>query len=133
MFLWQLLFAILVALLVAPLIAIGFRRTGSAMMFAVFFAIVLLAAWAGGLWVVPFGPAVGGVYILPVVLTGLLVGLLFAAAAPPVPPARSRREAVREVEEEVAAEETLNVFFWMILALLIAIVIAGYLSPRPGF
>jgi hypothetical protein len=66
-----------------------------------FLLIILLASWAGGIWISPFGPILWGATWLPFLLSGLIVALVFAAAASPereestielVDPERRRQE-----------------------------------------
>ncbi|HEU4522490.1 MAG TPA: hypothetical protein VFT12_10830, partial [Thermoanaerobaculia bacterium] len=48
------------------------------------FSVLLIAIWAGGLWMRPFGPMAFGVPWLPFLVIGLSVVLLIATAAPPL-------------------------------------------------
>lgn len=120
------LFALLVATLLTALFAGAFRRTGPWGTVLWFFVVVLLAAWAGGVWARPAGPAMVGVYWLPFVTVGLLVALLLAAAAAPRPPRTPQEAAERipESDEAAAAAVALSWFFWiLVLALGVPILI----------
>ena len=61
MFLVDLLFALVVALVLTAIFAAVFRTTGPWNVWWIFALVVFLAAWAGGLWL-PFGPPLFGVY-----------------------------------------------------------------------
>lgn len=105
MFLIDLLFAFVIALvaaaILAPLIAGGTRSAAAggvearaafwpAFMFV--FLIVLAVTWAGGIWTAPFGPPLWGSYWLPFLIVGFVVALLIAAM---IPRKRRRRRGRR--------------------------------------
>lgn len=97
------------------------------------FFILLLAIWAGSLWV-PVGPVAWGVAWVPLFFIGLFLIFLFAAA---VPPARWRRpRRVAGTTEEAAVESAglaFGLFFWLMMVLLIVALFAGYAHPPyPG-
>jgi len=134
MFLIDLLFAFVIALLLAGLIAGigGWRHPNhpEAAPAVIFLFVVLLAViWAGGVWSAPYGPAMWGAYVLPFVFIGLVTALIILALAPStevmrrdvVPPAEPATET------EVAAASALGVFglfFWLLLiGALIAIIL----------
>jgi sugar phosphate permease len=58
MFVWDLIFALAVGLVFAAIFSLVFGRTGPWASFFVFFIIIALAAWAGGVWFKPVGPPV---------------------------------------------------------------------------
>jgi hypothetical protein len=122
MFLMDLLFALVIGVLFTVLFAVLFRARGPWASLLVFFFIVFLAAWTGGLWLDPFGPPLFGVYWLPFLLIGLFFALLLAAATPPVP--RTRTEAVVEAKASALA---FNVFFWVLIVGLIVAVLVAYI------
>jgi hypothetical protein len=104
------------------------RRTG----FVWFFLFVLMATWAGGVWIRPFGPAWGDIRWLQFLVVGLLVVLMFALIAPLKPPG-GRRDTLDQLEEIARQKEfanvtyiTLGIVFWVILAILLIAVIARY-------
>jgi len=125
MFLWHLIFAIVVALLISVIFGLGFRRTGVWPGIFIFFLIIFLFSWAGGVWLAPFGPTLAEVYWLPFLFVGILIALFLAAA---VPPERSRRRSIEVPEQEVAEGETmLGVFFWFLIVLLIIAIAVFYI------
>lgn len=104
------------------------RRTG----FVWFFLFVLMATWAGGVWIRPFGPAWGDIRWLQFLVVGLLVVLMFALFAPLKPP-RGRHETLDQLEEIAQQKEltkvayiTLSIVFWVILVILIVAIIVRY-------
>jgi len=125
MFFVDLVFAFLAALLLSLLFTAGFRRPADWANFLIFFVVVFLAAWAGGVWLTPFGPAVWGVYWLPFLLVALVIALILAALVPNRPP-RSRRQAELQAEEAAEAETALSVFFWILMVVLLIGIIVHY-------
>lgn len=150
MFLVDLLFAFFVALLLSllfvPFIGRGsYRRSrgqvrteqsanGQAAVAAIlfFFLILFFATWAGGIWVVPIGPAAWGSYWIPFILVGIVVALLLAAATEPTRRYYVRHGAERhpeaETEERIqdAAAVAFGAAFWILLIGLIVAVALGY-------
>jgi hypothetical protein len=127
MFLAELAFAVFVAAMLTAIFVAGFRRAGPWMSGLWFFLIVLLAAWVGGVWARPVGPAVWGVYWVPFLWIGLLVALLLAAATPGRRP-RSRREPAERAERResaaTAGDTVLSWFFWgLLVGLILALVL----------
>lgn len=130
----DLLAAFLIALLIVGLFmaAFGASRAPWASL-PLFFLVVFLAAWAGGVWVTPFGPPIGGVYWLPFVMVGLLVAVLLAAAATPPrlweSPARaSGRESGAETEP--ASAVAVELLVWVAVALLVVYIGSHYLATQ---
>ena len=136
---FDLLFAFLVALILGTVFTVGFRRYGP-WSNLVFFLIVFLAAWAGGIWFAPAGPFVWRLYWIPFLVIGLIVALLIAATGPS--PSRPSRGSLRQTEETQARETTgarrifnaagetfgaLGVFFWSLLILLALVIVIRYL------
>ena len=83
MFILDFVFAIAIALVLVLLFSLVFQYRGPWNSVLWFFVVVLMATWAGGVWLTPVGPAVGGFYWLPFLVAGLIVSLLLAATAIP--------------------------------------------------
>jgi len=79
----SLLIAILLSVLLVSVVvpADSDRRGPGPTLFL--FVVLLLATWAGGVWLPPLGPAAWGVHWLSFVVVGLFVALLLAATMPP--------------------------------------------------
>ena len=92
---------------------------------AIFYVVIFLATWAGGLWIMPFGLAVAGVQWLPYLLIGLMVALLIAAVMPDRRETYVRDEGTGE-RLQAASEIALGAFFWLLLVVLILAILAGY-------
>jgi Ca2+/Na+ antiporter len=127
-FLVSLVVALVLCVIVALVTRKKVRRTG----FVWFFLFVLMATWAGGVWIQPFGPALSDVRWLQFLVVGLLVVLMFALFAPLKPP-RGRQETIDQLEEIARQKEltqvtyiTLGILFWIVFVILIIAVIARY-------
>jgi len=94
--------------------------------FFLLFIILLLATWAGGLWLAPFGPMLAGVYWLPFVIVGLLIALIMAAIVPPRRRPQTRREALEQADARQAEEAAIGGFFWVAVVLLVVGIIIRY-------
>lgn len=125
----DILFAILFGALLTVVFSLGVGRRGPWANAWAFFLIVFLAAWAGGTWVRPFGPSIGGVYWLPFLGAGLLIALLMAAVTPPPKPpgTEARRE---EIKTTLIVE--VELFFWIAVLVLLTIIAARYFLSGPG-
>jgi hypothetical protein len=96
--------------------------------FLVFMAVILLMSWAGGVWLRPIGPAAGGVYWLPFVLTGLLVALLIAAfhytkEVREAPLSHATQD--RKVHDVKVTTEA-SVLLWVLLVVRVVVIAVSY-------
>lgn len=126
LFLGDLIFALIIAVLLTLVIAVLFGRRGPWASISIFFLVVFLAAWAAGKWIHPVGPAWYGVFWLPFLMFGLVVALLLAAAIPYETPLRERRGESGEGEGVRTERRVFNVFFWLLLLVLLVLIIASY-------
>jgi hypothetical protein len=138
MFLIDLLFAFVIALLLSALLvgAAGWRHprnpdTGAAALFLFFIFLALI--WAGGTWSAPYGPTLWGAYWLPFLMIGLFLGIIILAigtAAMPPDSGRISEGAVPEQTDAEAAAEgaavVFGVFFWILLLGAVAAIIVAY-------
>ena len=134
MILKEFLVSLTVALLVCVVFALvtrsKVRRTG----FGWFLLFVLLATWAVGVWLRPFGPIWGDIRWLQFLIAGLLVLLLFVLVAPFKAP-RGRHETLEQLQEIARQKEvqkvtyvTLGIVFWVVLVILIAAITIRYVA-----
>jgi hypothetical protein len=127
------LLALVVAILLSlTLFSVMKRRgpgPGNGLLF--FFVIFLLFAWAGGIWMLPYGPMIWGTAGFGFLLVPLLLLLVIAALLPSAKP-RTARGLVEQAENERAAEDaaaiTLGAFFWATLILLVALIAVRYVT-----
>ena len=127
-FLISLVVALVLCVIVALVTRKKVRRTG----FVWFFLFVLMATWAGGVWIRPFGPTLSDIHWLQFLVVGLLVVMMFALFAPLKPP-QGRQDTIDQLEEIARQKEltqmtyiTLGIVFWVIFAILIIAIIARY-------
>ena len=124
--------ALLIALLVSVLFGFALRRRIPRKGFFWFFLILLLATWAGGMWIGPFGPSFRGIFWLPFVLVAVVVGAFLAAIAPRRAPTGriETLEMLEEIEQKRKLEKltyiSFGVFFWVALFALITVIIVRY-------
>lgn len=124
--------AAVIAALLTVVFAVALKIKRNRIGFIWFFLIVLMATWAGGVWLKPFGPAVDGVRWLPFLTIGIFFAFLIAFFGPRKPP-HGRRETIDKLEEIAREKEleqitynTLHVFFWIVFIALVGAVIARY-------
>ncbi len=128
MFFLDFLVALVIALVLSLILTgiFGWRRRendafAGSLLFVFF--MFFLFAWAGGVWLTPFGPAMWGGHWAAFLLVPLFIALLLGALIPPTKP-RSRREAAVQAEETAAADTALGAFFWiLIIGLAISILV----------
>jgi heme A synthase len=127
MFFVHFLFAVIVALLLSLIFVKGVRRDDKWPGFILTLVVIFLAAWAGGLWISPFGPTLWDAAILPFMVSGLLALLLVAGLA--MGGRRSTVEFAREEGEErprPGPMTAIGAFFWILLVILFLAVLLGY-------
>lgn len=128
MFFLHLLFALVIALILTAIFGVGTRGWGAGSALLLFFLILFLASWAGGLWIAPYGPPLWGVPWVGFLFMGLLFALLLAAFFPAAePPPRAVPETEEVTPSEAAAIITIDIFLWILLIILVVSIIAGYL------
>ncbi len=131
MFILDLFIAFFIAIILSVFLVsvFGWQRPGRtgfwpAMLFI--FLIIFLASWAGGVWITPMGPTLGGVYWLSFVFVAIIAALFLMALIPP-----RRTSSVKLEEESRSVEETeavLGAFFWLFIIALVVAIIIRYVS-----
>ena len=125
------LFAIIVALTLTALFYFIIRRSGLLGNVFLFFLIVFLGAWAGGLWLRPIGPPINGFYWINYLITGFLLALLLAAIGSP-DSSRERKKVEFEAEENKVIEKRtrepkrFDLLLTSLVLLLIIVILLGY-------
>ena len=120
---------LVIALILTAAFAAGFRRRTPGSGIYWLFLVILLVTWAGGLWITPFGPVFRGARWLPFLVAGLVAILLIATATIP-----ERRESTVELVDPKETESerktafiALGVFFWVLVAVLVASIVVRYI------
>ena len=134
MFWIELLTIVLFAVALASILGWGFGwrhpagGDGVAASIVFLFVILMMAMWAFGAWLPPWGPVVFGASWLTLLVVGLFVGLLLLAAATPARPPRTSRQATAEASEAAAVGAVFGLFFWLLLIGLLIAIIARYIT-----
>jgi hypothetical protein len=107
----------------------GLRRRGPWGSLWSFLLVLFLGIWMVAIWIEPIGPVWYDAAWLDLLVVGLILALLLAAATPYTPNGRKNRSDVIG-EGEVRGEENTSVvavgiFFWLLMFLLLALIIIG--------
>jgi len=124
MFIVDLLYALFIGLSIAWFFSLFFGHRGPWNNFFLFFIVVFLFSWGGGVWITPVGPTFWGVSFLPFLFMAIFITLLLSVATP-----RSARR--RKVSKEKAIEETelqvaFDIFYWILIIVLAVVVFSPY-------
>ena len=126
MILAEFLLSLFVALMLSMVFFVGFARANWKAGLAFYFLILFLATWAGGIWIVPVGPSLGGLFWMPFVAAGLMFALLLTAVLSRAP----RQDPTEDPAAPPAKPEVMaatDAFFWLLVIGLAVVIAAGYL------
>jgi hypothetical protein len=114
----DLLVALFIGLVIVGVASYAFNTKGPWDSFLWFFVVVALFAWAGGVWVTPFGPSWGGIGWLPILFMGILAAVLLTAASP-----KSYHRLIRGKNGRPAFPGknviAVDLFFWILILCLL--------------
>lgn len=123
----EIIAVIIVALFVGSIFYYGFKRTGPWGSLWSFLLVLFLGTLLVSVWLDPVGPIWWGAAWIDLLFFGLIFALLLAAATPP-----SRQEGTytsdvvtNERDGKHAAVVAIGLYFWLMLVLLTAAIIAG--------
>jgi multisubunit Na+/H+ antiporter MnhB subunit len=128
MFIIDLFVALVVGMIIVSIVSRAFGTKGPWGSLLWFFLVVSLFAWAGGVWLVPFGPMFWGIGWLPIIIMGFLVSLILTAASPRTP--RWRKASKEEVTSEAGTRAVVDVIFWVVIICLLIFGL-GHYTPYP--
>ena len=129
MFIIDLFVALVVGMIIVSIVSLAFGTKGPWGSLLWFFLVVSLFAWAGGVWLVPFGPMFWGIGWLPIIIMGFLVALILTAASPRTP--RWRKASQEEVTSAAGTRAAIDVIFWVVIICLLIFGLGHYTSyPR---
>ncbi len=120
--------SVVIATILTAAFALAYRQKGPWVSLPIFFSVVMLATWAGGIWITPVGPKIYGVPWVPFVIVGVIFALLLAIARAEVPPPRTRPEAAEEAYQEVRSFLAFRQTLWLILFLLALVIFRHYVG-----
>jgi membrane associated rhomboid family serine protease len=124
----HLLFALVVSLILTSVFVLILGRKRLWPGYLLFFIVIFLASWAGGVWLHPIGPRLWGAYLFSFLIVGLIFALLLAATRPPT--SRGSTVELVENEQKVKEEEVATIlggFFWIVLIFLAGAILFRYL------
>jgi hypothetical protein len=137
MFWIDLLVALLVGLILTALFSIVIGRTGPWNSLILFFIIIFLGTWAGGLWLRPVGPSLYGYYWITYLIVGILIAVIIAASSPEY--SRRKRKTIKlktaeelQNEEKTSESRKMDLFLSLLIILFLIIIIFGYLIVDYG-
>jgi MFS family permease len=122
----EMLFALAIALLFTVVFTALSRRARSRRRLVIFFSIIFFAAWAGGVWIAPVGPALLGVYWLSFFIAGLIFALVMEAVSALSSPVQS--SDIQKKEENIEIE--MGMFFWVLFFAFVVLIVVGYILRR---
>ena len=117
MFIADLVVALAFGLFIVWIVSLAFGTRGPWDSFLWFFIVVSIFAWAGGVWLVPFGPTWWGIGWLPIILMAFFVSLLLASASPRT--RRWRRAAQEKANADAGSRVVVDTIFWVLLICLL--------------
>lgn len=133
MLLYNIGFAFFIAVIFALLFSTLFKNRGPWDNFWAFLLILFLGIWGASLWFAPIGPLWYGVAWVDLFIIGLLLALLLAAAGEAGSryqdyPKDKEVDIVAESKREAGAIALFGIFFWLFMAVLLAIIIIGIIN-----
>ena len=125
---FQILTAVILALLVGSFFYYVFKYTGPWGSFWTFILVLILAGFAASVWIEPFGPALYSVAWAPILFVILLFALLLAAATPSgYRTGYHKEENIPEPGEKQAPVLAISALFWVFMAGLLIATFIGIL------
>ncbi len=98
------------------------------------FTFLFLVIWAGGIWLVPFGPRIFNIYWLPFIVSAITFSLIIITLIPPQTGGRPTIKLVKTNEKKKNdssnSELALGIFFWFLIFALLAVIILRYTMFR---
>jgi len=130
----EVVFALIIAITISIVISVALRRGGPRSGFFLLFVTIFLITLAGGLWLSPRGPFGRGIFWLPYIVVGGLGSYILYLRAPRKPP-HDRKETLETLDRiaeskqlEKLAYLSFDLFFWIILIFLLAVILIHYAS-----
>jgi hypothetical protein len=131
MFWIDLLLALIVGVVLTLVFVFVVRRRGPWESTLLFFILVFLGAWAGGLWLKPVGPPYNGFYFINYIVAGLILAVLIAAAGP-ASKKESRKKIELKTQDELMKEKNqreikrIDLLLSVLIVFLLLIILLSY-------
>ncbi|MCO6475177.1 MAG: hypothetical protein J5I94_01080 [Phaeodactylibacter sp.] len=125
--------ALVIAVIFALLFSTLFKNSGPWDNFWVFLVILFFGIWGASLWFAPIGPVWYGIAWFDLLIIGLFLALLLAAAGEAGSRYRKYPEGeevdiVAESKKEAGAVALFGVLFWAFMVFLLVIIIIGIVN-----
>lgn len=133
------LFSFIIALIGSFVAALVLRKGMPRKGFWLFFLVIFLATWAGGVWGRSSVESWVSKTWLPFLVSGVISALVFSWLAPGRPSVdrdsvldkKETMEMLEEIEQQREMEElayiTVNIFFWVVVILLLGAIVLRYI------
>lgn len=118
---------VLIAIILAVAFFYGFRRRGPWGSLWAYILILIAGMLSFSIWTEPYGPVLWGIGWIDILIVGILLALLLAAASP-APNSTIPREGEQEIlpeEEDTYNKYAIGSFFWVLILLFIVLIIVG--------
>jgi hypothetical protein len=123
----QILIAAVSAFFVALLVSLAFKSKNPWGVFWLFFVIIFLGAWAGSIWIKPFGPMFWEINFLPTFVTAILIAIIVAAATSSNNTVAHNLRETGTTTDESTSGIAIGAFAWILMFFFIIIIIIGHL------
>jgi hypothetical protein len=101
-----------------------------------FFLILFLSLWIVSIYIRSVGPVYLGIAWVPIIIAGILLAVLLAAAIPDTNRDQSLRDTqsskVSQADEQDVRNTSVGRFFWILILLMITAIIIGMMNPQPA-
>lgn len=125
---YDFLVALFFAAFFVAIFGVAFRRQRRGAELGVFFILLLLIIWAGGIWLKPFGPPVGSTYWIGFFVVGFIFALLITALLAAGRRGRNHEAGRRQEESQLRrAVYMADVFLWVLIVSLIMAILIYYI------
>lgn len=128
---WELLGAIVVALIVGAIFYYGFKFTGPWGTFWAFLLVLIIGIWFMAALAEPIGPIWWGIAWFDLFLFAVLFAILLIAATPTIEDRRRHRDYYRSIKTDEEARDTavtVGVWFWVMIILFLMVAIIAALA-----
>ena len=113
MFIADLLIALVSGLIIVWFVSLVFDTRGPWGSLWRFYLVASLIAWAGGIWIAPFGPHWRGTGGMSILVMGIFVSLLIAAVSPRS--SHSQAGTQKSFPMDINPPANVDEFFWVLI------------------
>ena len=125
MFYSDVIWVFILSLTISAVFATTLGRPAWGREFLFYLFLLWLSTLAGGLYVAPIGPVIGGVFWLSYLIVGAFVSLLLLTLIPP-PATPERINGVIRNRSKAGNAFVVDIFFWILVSALLLAIYFGY-------